>query len=171
MATLSRRNFLKLRISRGAWELRPPWALTEPMFASVCTRCGDCLKACPEEILVKGTGGFPRVDFNRGACTFCGRCVDSCTAGALRRETETVEPWSYRARIGAGCLALNRTVCRSCGEACDARAIRFQLRPGGVAAPRVADDACTGCGACVSACPVRAIQMAPWRAETLEMTA
>ncbi len=171
MATLSRRNFLKLRISTGAAELRPPWALAEPAFRSACTRCGDCLGACPEGILVKGTGGFPRIDFSRGACTFCAGCVESCAAGALRRECETSEPWNYRARIGGSCLALNRTVCRSCGEACDARAIRFELRPGGVAIPNILNDACTGCGACVPACPVRAIHIAPWRAEQLEMSA
>jgi ferredoxin-type protein NapF len=171
MATLSRRNFLKLRLSRGAGELRPPWALPEPTFTSVCTRCGDCSRACPEAILVKGTGGFPRVEFSRGACTFCGKCVESCAAGALRRESVASEPWNYRARVGGSCLALNRTVCRSCGEACEARAIRFRHRPGGVAVPDVLHDQCTGCGACVSACPVRAIDLAPWRAESLEMTA
>ena len=64
-----------------------------------------------------------------------------------------------KAVIAAGCLARNRVVCRSCGEACEAGAIRFRLAPGGVSAPEISPQACNGCGDCVAACPVRAIAM------------
>ena len=64
-----------------------------------------------------------------------------------------------KAVIAAGCLALNRVVCRSCGEACDTGAIRFRLAPGGVSTPQVLTDACNGCGDCVTACPVHAIAL------------
>jgi ferredoxin-type protein NapF len=64
-----------------------------------------------------------------------------------------------RPEIGAACLALRQVVCRSCGDACEVRAIRFKLRPGGVAVPELDPAACTGCGACRGTCPVRAIAM------------
>jgi ferredoxin-type protein NapF len=64
-----------------------------------------------------------------------------------------------KAVIGAGCLAVNRVVCRSCGEVCEAGAIRFALAPGGVCTPQIALDACNGCSQCVLACPVHAIAM------------
>jgi ferredoxin-type protein NapF len=72
-----------------------------------------------------------------------------------------------KAVIAAGCLAHDRVVCRSCGEACDAGAIRFRLAPGGVSTPQVLPDACNGCGDCVAACPVHAIAVgAPNREAT-----
>lgn len=64
------------------------------------------------------------------------------------------------ARIAAGCLALNRVVCRSCGEACGPRAIAFAQAAGGVATPRVDVARCNGCGDCAGACPVGAIVLA-----------
>ena len=65
MVDASRRGFLRGR-PRPRAEIRPPWALTEPAFSARCTRCGDCLTACPQKILVAGDGGFPTVDFARG---------------------------------------------------------------------------------------------------------
>ena len=74
------------------------------------------------------------------------------------------------AAIGPACLALRQVVCRSCGEVCDAAAIRFALQPGGVAAPAVDAGACTGCGACRDACPAGAIAMQPLETNTTTST-
>jgi ferredoxin-type protein NapF len=65
------------------------------------------------------------------------------------------------ADIGAACLALKRVVCRSCGEACEAGAIRVAPRAGGVAVPAVDAAGCTGCGACRDACPAGAVALRP----------
>ena len=135
-----------------------PWALPEGEFLSRCTRCNACIDACPEHIVVRGSGGFPEVDFTRGGCTFCGRCADACAPRALDRAAG--EPWALKATIAASCLARNRVVCRSCAERCEARAIRFVPALGGAADPVVDLERCTGCGACVAVCPVSAIDVA-----------
>lgn len=66
---------------------------------------------------------------------------------------------SIKAGIGAACIAYGQVVCRSCGDACEVRAIQFRLRTGGVAVPELDAASCTGCGACVAPCPVGAISM------------
>lgn len=68
------------------------------------------------------------------------------------------------ARIGASCVEPQGVTCRRCGEACDRAAISFRPSGRGRAEPRVAEDACTGCGDCAPVCPVQAISLVP-RAE------
>lgn len=63
--------------------------------------------------------------------------------------------------LSAGCLVQQKVLCRSCADACESRAIRFQLVAGGVTMHRLSLQACNGCGECVSACPVSAIVLRP----------
>ncbi len=60
---ISRRGLLKGRIGRSRERVRPPWSRPGREFTSRCTRCSDCIEACPEKIIVVGDGGFPEVDF------------------------------------------------------------------------------------------------------------
>jgi ferredoxin-type protein NapF len=113
---------------------------------------------CPTDIIVCGTDGYPEVNFSRGECTFCGDCVCACRDGALQR-FDGAAPWRLKAEIGNDCLAQKQVECRVCGEQCVAGAIRFRLQAGRVAAPSLDPDLCNGCGACVAACPGRAIVM------------
>ena len=155
---ISRRQFLRGDIAGRKALLRPPWALAEDEFLAACTRCGECVQACPENILVL-VRGYPEVQFARGACSFCGKCVAACAPQALR-QTAGQPAWALRARIAASCLAYRDVVCRSCGDACGEAAIRFSPRLGGAALPEVLDARCTGCGACVASCPAGAVTMA-----------
>lgn len=156
MVDAARRGFLFGRPRPVAAQPRPPWALPEAGFIEQCTRCGDCLKACPTGILVAGDGGYPTVDFSRGECTFCGDCVSACRPQALVHE-EGAAPWQRVAVVAPNCLAEQRVECRICGEFCDARAIRMSPRLGACPTPEIDADKCTGCGACVAPCPARAI--------------
>ena len=85
MAQISRRQFLRGNFSGSNTVPRPPWALAEAAFASACTRCGDCINACPQHILVLDREARPTLDFGRGECTFCGKCVDACQPQALMK--------------------------------------------------------------------------------------
>lgn len=157
MVDISRRAFLRGRSSSPP-PLRPPWAGDEASFTQRCTRCGDCLPACPQHILVAAPGGYPTVDFTKAECTFCGACATACRPAALRRE-EGVPPWRVKAVIGESCLPQRGVVCRLCGDYCEVRAIRFPPRLGGVLLPVVNGELCTGCGACVGPCPVGAVNI------------
>lgn len=77
-----------------------------------------------------------------------------------RRVTADGQPAPLRAVVGPACLAEQRVECRLCGEACDAGAIRFPPRMGGVAAPVVDAARCTGCGDCLPLCPTQALRLA-----------
>ncbi len=149
------RRELFARLRGGADQIRPPWSRGEGAFVDLCTRCGRCAEACPVEIVVKGHGGFPTVDFARGGCTLCHACVDACRDGCFDRSAP--EPWLLRAAIGDACVEERGVTCRMCEEACEARAIRFTPRRGGGSTASVCAEVCTGCGVCVQVCPVRAI--------------
>jgi ferredoxin-type protein NapF len=154
--SISRAQFLRGDFNGERRPIRPPWSLPEQPFSAACTRCGDCIRACETHVLQGARGGYPVVDFARGECSFCGACATACPTGAIVR-TESNAPWTLVARIGDGCLTRRAVVCRSCGESCEAGAIRFRLAPGAVACATLDPSLCNGCGACVAPCPVNAI--------------
>jgi len=152
----TRRGFIRGRFRAARTEIRPPWAVAPGEFDLRCTRCDDCVSACPTRVIQRGEGGFPAIDFSAGECTFCGDCVTACSTGALQRAAEA-SPWSLIAVLGEACVTRQGVECRICGEVCEARAIRFRPTLGGIAQPQLDVTACTGCGACVAPCPVGAI--------------
>jgi len=152
---LTRRSLLKANFSDYQQAVRLPWVRNEPEFVDVCSRCHDCISACSEKIIVKGDGGFPEINFNRGECTFCGDCVKNCSEDLFTHIDET--PWSLKAIITDQCLAVKKVVCNICKEQCEAEAIRFTPKVGSVSQPVLSSEQCTGCGACAKPCPTNAI--------------
>ena len=66
---------------------------------------------------------------------------------------------SRSARVSGNCLAARGTFCRSCGEQCEPKAMRFQLLPGGRSLPLIDDERCNACGDCVRVCPAQALSL------------
>jgi len=152
-----RRSFLLGRVVSRTFP-RPPGTLPESVLATQCDACARCVQACPQQIIVLDNA-LPRLDFTVAECTFCGRCAEACPTGAIVATTERRLPW--RAAIGAACLAIRGIECRTCGEHCDARAIRFLPVAGRPRLPEVNQESCTGCGACLAPCPTAAIEFNP----------
>lgn len=159
-----RRSFLRGRLGEAAAEQvaappRPPWSLRpDAAFTSACTRCGDCWRACPRGVLHAGDGGFAQIRFDAAGCSLCGDCATACKAGAIDRDAVT-PPFVWRVAVDASCLNRRGIECRVCGDACETRALRFVPARGGIAQLQIDAAACTGCGDCVSVCPVQAITL------------
>ena len=156
-AQVSRMQFLRGDFKGKEVPLRPPWAIAESLFTDICTNCGECISHCPTHIIKQARANFPVVDFSAGECLFCERCVDACKPQALLKTRQNT-PWSIKASIKNDvCIAHQGVECRSCYDPCEARAIMMPPRLGGISIPVISTDTCTGCGACLSVCPVQAV--------------
>ncbi|QLE86028.1 ferredoxin-type protein NapF [Shewanella sp. Scap07] len=152
----SRRNLFSRRKSNV---IRPPWIKQDIEFTDECTRCDKCISNCETQIIKRGDGGFPEIDFSRDECTFCGKCAESCPEPLF--DTHQAQPWTIAAQISDNCLAFNGVWCQSCKDACEPRAITFSPQIGQAPQPIIDIQACTGCGACVAPCPNSAIIVNP----------
>lgn len=132
-----------------------PWRDKAVRFTDTCSRCGKCVSACETRIIVNGDGGFPTLDFDQGEgeCSFCQQCAIVCPEPLF--DLSQPEPWRLKAQIQDTCLANQHVYCRSCAEQCESQAISF--KPGISSTPLITLADCTGCGACLSICPVDAL--------------
>jgi len=79
--------------------LRPPGAVDEQNFLSLCIKCGQCLQVCPyHSIKLADIGmghgvGTPYIDANERGCYACSAvpCVLACPSGALEHSCEKPE--------------------------------------------------------------------------------
>lgn len=138
--------------------LHPPGAVDPDRFEALCDGCGECARACPQNI-VSLRSGRPDLDFSRAECTLCGYCSSACPTGALNPQRPL--RLGFTATIGPRCLTVGGVECRLCGDYCGTRAIRFLPVRGGIRLPTIEPGLCNGCGACVRPCPAGAIEFTP----------
>lgn len=156
----SKRDFLRGRSKKRPAAIRPPWT-NEARLDDACTRCGNCIAACPEDVLFVGEGDFPAFNprLGTGECTFCGACAEACEARVFDLTRDT--PWTITAVLDpTECLAFESIHCEACRDFCDVRAIAMPPRAGGPSRPTLDSEKCTGCGACVAPCPGNALRLA-----------
>ena len=159
---VNRRQFLRGNVTGRTTALRPPWAVAENEFVTRCDQCAECVAACPSHLIEATNDGLPFMNFLKGECDFCTACARACGTGALAWRDDPKQPvWNLAASIEIECITYQGVVCRSCGEQCETAAIRFEPVVGRGLMPRIEVARCTGCGACVSVCPVKAIRMGP----------
>ncbi|AFJ47242.1 ferredoxin-type protein NapF [Shimwellia blattae] len=155
MVDRTRRGLLTGRSHSAMAGIRPPWSGHEAHFLAHCHRCDLCINACENQLLRRGPGGYPVVDFSRGECSFCYACAAACPRSLfLPREAH---PWRLAVSPGSQCLTRNAVMCRSCEDNCPYGAITFRAQLSGISQPQLDNHACPGCGACVASCPVSAI--------------
>ena len=143
--------------------LRPPGALDELSFADTCSRCGQCVEACPAQCIEidrhdppRVAGGLPHIIPRQSPCVVCDdlSCMNVCPSGALQLVQHVDQIHMGLAKMDFDrCLRTtdrNAEDCRICVRHC----------PVGESALRVGDDGrievrpgCIGCGVCEWACP------------------
>lgn len=159
--TLSRRNFFGLGRAPSNRRIRPPGVSADDMLE--CSGCGSCVEICPTHIIAL-VDELPALDFYRGECTFCGECARVCPEQVFK--SAVPKRFGHVATIGDACLARNSVECQSCRDSCPNDAICFLPQAGGPFLPALDEEACNGCGACVSICPAAAISMRGFSMET-----
>lgn len=164
-----RRGFFTslVALASGSGKEEKPFHLHLPGFivenSDNCLSCttSACQKVCEEEIIVHEDARIPYLDFSRRGCTFCGECITACKSDCFVAEPIT----SLKAEIKIdilSCLAWNKTICRSCADVCNEKAIQFT----GLWFPEIDSTACTACGFCIGVCPAFTITLHPLK-ETL----
>ena len=98
--------------------LRPPGAVEEDRYLTMCIKCGQCLQVCPydsiflEDIDGKAGVGTAYIDPLKRGCYLCEAfpCVLACPTGALDHEANVIEKVHMGMAIvvnESACIALN----------------------------------------------------------------
>jgi ferredoxin-type protein NapF len=142
--------------------IRPPGALPEEKFVSVCSGCGECLKVCPNNalqstLLEAGLAGLytprlvPRIGYCEEFCNFCGRVCPTEAIQMVSLEEKRLIQMGVAHIDKTRCLAWdNEKICLVCNEQCSYHAIIGDDKK----RPIIKEEKCTGCGICENKCPV-----------------
>jgi len=135
---------------RTDW-LRPPGAVEEVVFLERCTRCGDCIKACPPgAIVAHAQDGTPVILADRSPCLLCEDfpCISACRAEALL-------PVEGVGAVRMGTAAISHRLCtagqgcHACVSRCPTNALSMDLESLRLV---VSSATCVGCGMCEAVC-------------------
>lgn len=138
--------------------IRPPGAIEENEFLALCTKCGDCVPACPHGtvfLLGEGRGEAtqtPALDLLQQACHLCEDfpCIAACEPEALRPVEAEALRFAQIRIDRATCLPYLGPECGVCAAVCPV--------PGALiledTRPVINRDVCTGCSVCRQACVV-----------------
>lgn len=150
----------------AARPIRPPGALPEATFLKACTQCEECVRACPEQAILRAgpeagkAAGFPMLRPATTACVYCVGlpCIAACGDGALVAPPGVTRPPIGTALVdAAACVSTRGEDCRVCAQVCAESPNAVSVRAG---APAAIDPwICTGCGACARDCPAGAIRI------------
>lgn len=155
------------------FKFKPPASLSEPLFSTLCVRCGSCVKACPGNILQHDTStGWlswmtPELTFNHGGYCHenCNLCGTVCPSGSISPFSVDAKKQLYLASINIDlnkCLLTRQTECDRCKAVCGYDAIKIlPSETPLIMKPEANSELCVGCGACAVICPEEAIKMAP----------
>ncbi len=147
--------------------VRPPGASTELDFLSHCTRCGECIPACPHGTIFPlgaHTGvavNTPALDLINKACHLCDDfpCVSACETDALNLILKEDLKFAKVEINTSTCLPYLGPECGVCISVCPVPgAITVNLTT-----PEIDQKICIGCAICREACMVSpsAINMIP----------
>lgn len=150
---------------RASHWIRPPYALQELDFLLNCTRCDNCIEACPHQVIFKlparlGTQvmGTPAMDLLHKGCHLCKDwpCVYACESSALKPPDKNKDgspdlPVIARAEINTEtCLPYSGPECGACESSCPVvGALKWEMSK-----PFIDAELCTGCGLCREVCIV-----------------
>ncbi len=160
---------------------RPPGARPEEQFLATCTKCGQCVEACPFGTLKLATAGdevpagTPWFEPRDVPCEMCEDvpCARACPSGSLDTQINILDSTMGLAVMTdqENCLAYKGLRCEACYRACPllGEAITLDMKPQertgrhAYFLPIVQSEACTGCGKCERACVMEkaAIQVLP----------
>lgn len=138
------------------WQ-RPPGAVPELEFRCRCTRCGDCVNACPvSAIRIDHSGdegaGYPYIDLEHQACVLCDGqpCMPACPTGALQITPLSQIDMGTANWFDQTCRRTQGEDCTICVDDCPVGTAAIELLDGIV---HVHEEGCTGCGVCQNHCP------------------
>lgn len=154
------------KITKRVPVLRPPGAISEKAFLQACSRCDECIHACPKDAIqrVPKKMGFlihntPYIDPMRNPCVMCTDlpCIPACPDGALLPVQELSDvSMGYAILDKKKCQAYGDTFCQQCVIDCPVPGAIHQVDD----KPIIDKNICTGCGVCMRSCSTVNIPLA-----------